>query len=191
MEERMEKNRFNKRWIHIIFISLELFLIGSTVFLYNHILSINMEDSLRKFVYFEISQNIILAAVFFAAYLYYQTQIDKNIYSSPYKSLAVVSETGKRKEAVALYNKRSLSVGKTQQNDICIEEKGKASDGASEYAVLNLVSGYWYIEALLPQYPIGIRRGNEGVTYRLKTATPYLISSEDIIYIDTCKILVQ
>lgn len=39
--------------------------------------------------------------------------------------------------------------------------------------------------------PVGIRKGGEGIIYRLKENIPYPLSVQDVIYVDTCKITIK
>ena len=91
-----------------------------------------------------------------------------------------------------LQDKLSLMItGGERGKDVSLESGGEAGAGRYLYAVCKLVSGCWYIEASPGDRPVGLRKGGAGMVYRLKAGVPYLLSQSDVIYADTCKIIVR
>lgn len=90
-----------------------------------------------------------------------------------------------------LDNIHSLFIAKKGKNEIVIDHTQKNELDSYEYAVLNFVSGHWYIEVLSGKYPVGLKKENDSVIYKLKLGMPYKLNVNDIIYIDSNKILLR
>jgi len=83
---------------------------------------------------------------------------------------------------------------------VCIDNSGKSgavylafSAGASvseEYATINRVGGYWYLERLSDERKVALKRVADQYIYNLKPSVPYKLSKDDIIYIENERMLV-
>ena len=104
----------------------------------------------------------------------------------------VISGDGKIKNQVLLKGRNSLMVtGKKDGKEVFVENTGEAKEGRYLYGICKLVAGHWYFEVSPGSRPVGIRKGGEGIIYRLKENIPYPLSVQDIIYVDTCKITIK
>ena len=64
----------------------------------------------------------------------------------------------------------------------------EGNNPSEEYAILNKVDQYWYIESLTTR--VGIKRAREQYVYKLKPKMPYKLQKNDIIYIEKIRLLI-
>lgn len=171
-------------------LGLELFFIANIVCLWNIGDITSKEEAAYKIIKFLMLQNgiafvLIGAIVFFIC----KNQGDKKK-NVPFHSFIITTSAGKRIREVFLEGKKSLCFVKKSGKDFVCEETGKYNSEDLIFATLNLYEGNWYIEAMAEDYPVGLRRGEESVVYRLKTAIPYKLCPSDVIYMDSNKILI-
>lgn len=182
----------NKHFISsCVIVCLELFFLFSAFYLYQFVLSSVSEISLKHTITFLVVQNLILAVLSLAVYLYLIIQDRKKMSVSPFQSLKIMTYSGELKEEIILIDKQALFIAGKERKEIFVKNIETGYSEQIEYAVLNLVSGYWYIEAMSKQYPIGLKKENESMVYKLKPEIPYKLSKNDIIYVNASKILVN
>ena len=95
----------------------------------------------------------------------------------------------------AMIDKYSLDLSNKTSALIC---KGdtiyfRLTEGAlptEEYAVLNRVEQYWYIESITDARRVGIKRAGEQYVYKLKKNMPYRLQSNDVIHIKKERLLI-
>lgn len=171
-------------------LGLELFFIANIVCLWNIGDIASKDEAAYKIIVFLMFQNgiafILLGAI---SYLIWKNQEDRKK-NDPFHSFIITTSAGKPIREVFLEGKKSLCFVKKSGKDFVCEEIGENHSGDFVFATLNLHEGNWYIEAMTEHYPVGLRRGEESVIYRLKTAIPYRLYPSDIIYMDSNKILI-
>ena len=119
-------------------------------------------------------------------------QLRKRENTSPFDALLLVNSEGKIKREVLLSDKHSfLITGAKNGRDVFIESIHDPDSDRYLYGVCNLVNGRWYFETMTASRPIGLKRGNENVIYRLKEGMLYQLDASDVIYADTCKIVIR
>lgn len=148
--------------------------------------------SWEDFAVLFLVQSIFFAVCILAAFILLLFQQRKQYYTSPFTSLLLVTGDGKIKNEVFLQDKHSfLITGRRDGKEVFIESGGNPESGRHLYGICNLACGRWYLEAASDSRPVGLRRGNEDAIYRLKEGIPYQLSAEDVIYADTCKVVIR
>lgn len=149
-------------------------------------------ESWEAFAGLFLIQSICFAVCILAVFLLDFLRKMKREYTSPFESLLLVNGEGKIKSEFLLRDKHSfLITGKKNGREVFAESTPQPEPGRYLYGICNLVGGYWYFESVSGERPVGLRRGNENVIYRLKQGIPYQLSASDVIYADTCKIVIK
>lgn len=140
-------------------------------------------------------QSVLFAASILVIFILIFFRYRKQKRSSPFKALVLISNIGKIRSEISLQDKCALVItGKEDGKEVFVESAGVSQDAAADariYGVMNLVSGCWYIEAVSGIWPLGLKRANESEIYRLKEGIPYRLSEADVIYANTCKIVMR
>ena len=169
-----------------------IYLVFQIFYLYYCLLPYAEEKTWEGLVYLCIAQSVLFAAAIFCSFLVSFLEYRKKKLSSPFKALYVISGDGKIKNQVLLKGRNSLMVtGKKDGKEVFVENAGEAKEGRYLYGICKLVAGHWYFEVSPGSRPVGIRKGGEGIIYRLKENITYPLSVQDIIYVDTCKITIK
>jgi len=108
--------------------------------------------------------------------------------------IVLLNERGAEIEEWLLEGKTSLLIGKSssdQEVDIDLNGTEYESLINYEHAVLNCVSGLWYIEDIDSVNGVGIKKAHKRVKTSLKQENPYRLNSGDIIYIANTRILAK
>ena len=87
-----------------------------------------------------------------------------------------------------------MIIGKSStDNNVDIDLRGAEYESLINYehAVLNNVSGLWYIEDIDSMNGIGIKKARKFKKHTLKYEMPYRISKGDTIYIANTRLLVK
>jgi len=100
--------------------------------------------------------------------------------------LVFLSETNTPTDEFSLINRTSVVISKGEAVYISLESHS-AND---EYAVINRVRNYWYIERVSEARSIGLKRAGEQYVYKLKPSMSYRLYINDIIYIENERLLV-
>lgn len=187
----MKNKQLIDKWIKSILVCLGIYFLISCYYLYNHVLLLTTKQPLRNMTYYLISQNIIIALVLLTGFICWKTIKQKKTQVSSIQSLTIISKSGTLQMERTLDNIHSLFIAKKGKNEIVIDHTQKNELDSYEYAVLNFVSGHWYIEVLSGKYPVGLKKENDSVIYKLKLGMPYKLNVNDIIYIDSNKILLR
>ena len=91
------------------------------------------------------------------------------------------------KHSLDLSDKTSVLICK---GEIIYFRLSEGAAGAEEYAVLNRVEQYWYIENITDARRVGIKRAGEQYVYKLKNNMRYKLQSNDVIYIKKERLLI-
>lgn len=184
----MENKHFISKMILICAIT---YFTISGAYLYHAILPIMTEEPAKAIVQFMVVQNGTGAVVLILGGTFYYFLGKIRTFASPFRSLKVLSSEGKYTEEIPLKDRRSLFIARKNRDGISIDNKEIRAMDQEPYAVLNLVSGHWYIEAIGSQCPVGLRKEDQGVVYKLRPNIPYKLSAKDIIYVDKNKIIID
>ncbi len=185
----MKANRIAGR---CILAGVFVYLMFQIFYLACDLLPLSAEKNWRGIICLFLAQSILLEVILLAVFILSFWQYRKEKLTSPFAAFAVVSGEGRIINEVVLRNKRSLMItGGKRGKEVFVESASEVNPDRYLYAVCNLISGCWYIEANSGSRSIGLRRGSGDVIYRLKAGIPYPLSESDIIYADTCKIIVR
>lgn len=150
------------------------------------------EGPWRDVVCLFLIQSVFFAVCIFAVFILLIAERIRRDQTSPFESLLLVNEEGKIKNEVFLQDKHSfLITGAKKGKRIFVEQIQDPDVDRHLYGVCNLVGGCWYLEVLSESRPVGLRRGEEQVVYRLKEGVPYQLTASDVIYADTYKIVMR
>lgn len=137
-------------------------------------------------------QSVFLAVCIGIFFMILFFQWIKRDQTSPFEALLLVDSEGKIKREVSLQDRYSFSItGAKNGKQVFIESIHDPDSGRYLYGVCNLSGGCWYFEVLSKSRPIGLKRGTENVIYRLKEGMLYQLDAADVIYVDTCKIIIK
>jgi flagellar basal body-associated protein FliL len=100
--------------------------------------------------------------------------------------IVLLSESNSLLEEFSLIKRTSVLIGKREH----IYIRTEVDLTVDEYAVLNFVNNCWYVERVLDERRVGIKRAGEQFVYRLKTGMCYQLHINDIICIDNERLLV-
>jgi len=146
----------------------------------------------RELAYLFLVQSVFFAACIVAFFIFLFLQRMKKDRTSPFEALLIVDSEGKVKREVPLQDKCSFLVtGAKSGKGVFIETMHDPDSGRYVYGVCNLAGGHWYFEVLSPKRPVGLKGGTENVIYRMKEGMPYQLHATDVIYADTCKIIMK
>jgi len=169
-----------------------VYLLIQIYYLSNYIVPSATKEPWRDFVCMFLIQSVFFAVCIFAVFIFLFLQRMKRENTSPFEALLLVNSEGKIKREVLLSDKHSfLITGAKNGRDVFIESIQDPDSDRHLYGVCNLVNGRWYFETMTVSRPIGLKRGNENVIYRLKEGMLYQLDAADVIYADTCKIVIR
>lgn len=169
-----------------------VYLLIQIYYLSNYIVPSATKEPWRDFVCLFLIQSVFFAVCIFAVFIFLFLQRMKRENTSPFEALLLVNSEGKIKREVLLSDKHSfLITGAKNGRDVFIESIQDPDSDRHLYGVCNLVNGRWYFETMIVSRPIGLKRGNENVIYRLKEGMLYQLDAADVIYADTCKIVIR
>lgn len=169
-----------------------VYLLIQIYYLSNYIVPSATKEPWRDFVCLFLIQSVFFAVCIFAVFIFLFLQRMKRENTSPFEALLLVNSEGKIKREVLLSDKHSfLITGAKNGRDVFIESIQDPDSDRHLYGVCNLVNGCWYFETMTVSRPIGLKRGNENVIYRLKEGMLYQLDAADVIYADTCKIVIR
>ena len=99
--------------------------------------------------------------------------------------IILLSEDNAFKEEFSLIDRTSALIGK--RDSVYIRPEIDAS--VEGYAVVNCVGGYWYVERVLDERNVGLKRAGEQFVYRMRSGISYRLQINDIIYIGDERLL--
>ena len=167
-----------------------VYLLIQIYYLSNYIVPSATKEPWRDFVCLFLIQSVFFAVCIFAVFIFLFLQRMKRENTSPFEALLLVNSEGKIKREVLLSDKHSfLITGAKNGRDVFIESIQDPDSDRHLYGVCNLVNGRWYFETMTVSRPIGLKRGNENVIYRLKEGMLYQLDAADVIY--ACKIVIR
>jgi pSer/pThr/pTyr-binding forkhead associated (FHA) protein len=108
--------------------------------------------------------------------------------------LCLLDEEGEITKEWSLEGETSLLIGKsTSEGEVDIDLSTAEYESLinNEHAMLNCVSGAWYIEDFDSLNGIGIKKAEKRIKSKLRHESPYRIHTGDILYIANTRILVK
>lgn len=185
----MKTNRIVGR---CILAGIFLYLLFQVYYLSRYLLPSAAGKTVKSVICLFLVQSAFFAAAIFSVFIVSVLQYWKKKRHSPFEAMLVISGEGKIKSEVLLQDKCSLMItGKKDGREVFIESDGNVSEGRYLYGICNLVCGSWYFEATPGSRPVGLKTGTENVVYRLKKEIPYRLLPQDVLYADTCKIVMR
>lgn len=168
--------------------SIDIAIVVIACFFILYVFIVN-EDSVLK---------IILGCIFVIVTLIYGVILYETRYI-PYgkikiRKLVLLNEQGDEIDEWILEDQTALVIGKsTTTNQVDIDLSGTEYESliSFEHAVLNCISGKWYIEEVDAMNCLGIKHAHKFVKSHVKEGIPYPISSGDILYIANTRMLVK
>lgn len=149
------------------------------------------QDVLLKTI---IGTVMVILAIIFGS-IKYETRVTKNdVTITDIQKLVLLNDRGVEIEEWVIDDQSSLLIGKSStDNKVDIDLSGTEYESLINYehAVLNCVSGVWYIEDIDSVNGVGIKKAHKRVKNRLKHESPYPIGNGDTIYIANTRILVK
>ncbi len=171
---------------------LSAYLLIQIYYLSSYIIPSARGEPWEKLASLFLVQSVFFAACILAVFIYDFLQMKKRDDTSPFASVLLVSGDGKIKNEFLLQGKHSFIItGKKDGKEVFIEDVQNPEPGKYLYGICNLTGGCWYLEVLSCKRPVGLRRENENVVYKLKEEIPYPLCKSDVIYADTCKIVIK
>ncbi|MEK5039340.1 FHA domain-containing protein [Sporosarcina sp. FSL K6-3457] len=108
--------------------------------------------------------------------------------------LYLLNEQGEKMNEWLIEGETSLLIGKSSSErevDIDLSTTEYESLINNDHAVLNCVSGIWYIEDIDSLYGIGIKKAEKRIKSKLRHESHYRINTGDILYIANTRLLVK
>ncbi len=184
--------KINKIACRCILACMFAFLMIQIYYLSESVLPLSEGKSWRNLVCLFLIQSVCFAVCIFAVFAVWIAERMKKDRTSPFEALLLVTAEGKLKKEILLWDQQSFLVaGAKNGKDIFIETVHDPDSDRHLYGVCNLVGGSWYLEVLSQSRPIGIKRGPDNVIYRLREGNLYKLTAADVIYADTCKIIIK
>lgn len=185
----MKKNQIAGR---CVLACVFIYLLIQIYYLCKDILPSAEKESWREFVCLFLIQSVFFAVCIFAILIFLFVQEFRRRQASPFEALLLVNSGGKIKKEVLLQERQSfLITGEKNGRRVWIEGIHDTDSDRYLYGVCNLVSGFWYLEVLSEERPMGLKRGAENMIYRLKEGMLYQLAASDVIYADTYKIVIR
>ncbi|MDD1504359.1 FHA domain-containing protein [Lysinibacillus sp. CNPSo 3705] len=136
---------------------------------------------------------VILAIVYGS--VKYEARDKKDVVTNKkIRKLVLLNDRGAEIDEWEIDDQTSLLIGKSSaDNKADIDLSGTEYESLINYehAVLNNVSGVWYIEDIDSVNGVGIKKAHKRVKNRIQHENPYPIGNGDMIYIANTRILVK
>ena len=172
------------RKLTIIFclVLLAFFLVSLVLFAYNDYDNIYL---LRNIV---AAQLLVFSLITCVALFYSFIMLFRKAHGAKQNvsKIVVLSETNARMDEFSLGSRASALIVKGDFVYVTIESDASVED----YAVINRVENYWYIERVAEAKNVGLKRAGENYIYKLKVGMCYRLHVNDIIYIENERLLV-
>jgi hypothetical protein len=178
------KNKKNQKMIKSIDIAIVV--IACFFILFVFVIS---EDMLLKII---LGSIFIIVTCIYGIILYETRTVTAG--QTKIRKLVLLNNQGVEIDEWIIENKTALIIGKSsQENKVDIDLTGTEYESliSLEHAVLNCVSGKWYIEDIDSINCVGIKKANKLMKNQLREGSPHPISSGDTLYIANTRMLVK
>jgi len=137
---------------------------------------------------------LVILAIIYGSIKYEAKDKNYNVTNKKIRKLVLLNDRGAEIDEWEIGDQTSLLIGKSSaDNKADIDLNGTEYESLINYehAVLNNVSGVWYIEDIDSVNGVGIKKASKRVKNRIKHENPYPIGNGDTIYIANTRILVK
>jgi hypothetical protein len=141
-----------------------------------------------------VSSVLIFVSVWLLLYSLLKPAQKKTPSSEGITKLVMLDEDGQSRKEWYIHGEISLLIGKSSNQsevDIDLSESEYASLISKQHAVLNYVSGSWFIEDVESRNGVGVKKARQKEKTRLELDEPHRIGSGDILYIANTRLLVK
>ncbi|MFE3575378.1 FHA domain-containing protein [Lysinibacillus sp. NPDC059133] len=137
---------------------------------------------------------LVILAIIYGSIKYEARDTNYNVTNKKIRKLVLLNDRGVEIDEWEIGDQTSLLIGKSSaDNKADIDLSGTEYESLINYehAVLNNVSGVWYIEDIDSVNGVGLKKAHKRVKNRIKHENPYPIGNGDTIYIANTRILVK
>lgn len=137
---------------------------------------------------------IVFCALIYAIIFNYSRTKEREAATTVIEKLILLNDRSLGTKEWTLKGETSLLIGKKSvDGDVDIDLTGTEFESLvnNQHAVLNYVSGVWYIEDIDSFSGIGIKKAGKLGAQRLQNGEPNPVRSGDILYIGNTKLLVK
>ncbi|MFJ8087157.1 FHA domain-containing protein [Lysinibacillus sp. NPDC095746] len=137
---------------------------------------------------------LVILAIVYGSVKYEAKDKNNEVTKKKIRKLVLLNDRGAEIDEWEIDDQTSLLIGKSSaDNKADIDLSGTEYESLINYehAVLNNVSGVWYIEDIDSVNGVGIKKAHKRVKNRIKHENPYPIGNGDTIYIANTRILVK
>lgn len=137
---------------------------------------------------------LVILAIVYGAVMYEARDKNYDVTNKKIRKLVLLNDRGAEIDEWEIDDQTSLLIGKNSaDNKADIDLSGTEYESLINYehAVLNNVSGVWYIEDIDSVNGVGIKKAHKRVKNRIQHENPYPIGNGDTIYIANTRILVK
>lgn len=184
--EAYSENARKKMLIKII----DIIIVTIAFFFILYVFVMNQEVLLK----FVIGTVMVILAIIYGSLKYEAKAITQTMTNKDISKLVLLNESGIEVDEWELGDQISLLIGKSSAEykaDIDLSGTEYESLVNYEHAVLNCVTGIWYVEDIDSVNGVGLKKAHKRVKNRLKQEIPYPLGNGDTIYIANTRILVK
>ncbi len=137
---------------------------------------------------------LVILAIVYGAVMYEARDKNYDVTNKKIRKLVLLNDRGAEIDEWEIDDQTSLLIGKSSaDNKADIDLSGTEYESLINYehAVLNNVSGVWYIEDIDSVNGVGIKKAHKRVKNRIQHENPYPLGNGDTIYIANTRILVK
>ncbi|MGE7948292.1 FHA domain-containing protein [Lysinibacillus sp. NPDC093688] len=137
---------------------------------------------------------LVILAIVYGSVKYEAKDKNYEVTKKKIRKLVLLNDRGAEIDEWEIDDQTSLLIGKSSaDNKADIDLSGTEYESLINYehAVLNNVSGVWYIEDIDSVNGVGIKKAHKRGKNRIKHENPYPIGNGDTIYIANTRILVK
>ncbi len=170
---------------------LDIIIITIAFFFILYVFVMNQDFMLKTIIGLML---VILATIYGSMKYEARHTFDNVTNNNKIRKLVLLNDRGAEIDEWEIDDQTSLLIGKSSADnkaDIDLSGTEYASLINYEHAVLNHVSGVWYIEDVDSVNGVGIKKAHKRVKNRIKHENPYPIGNGDMIYIANTRILVK
>ncbi|MGE8000571.1 FHA domain-containing protein [Lysinibacillus sp. NPDC093190] len=137
---------------------------------------------------------LVILAIIYGSMKYEARDTNYKVTNNKIRKLVLLNDRGGEIDEWEIDDQTSLLIGKSSaDNKVDIDLSGTEYESLINYehAVLNNVSGVWYIEDIESVNGVGLKKAHKRVKNRIKHESPNPIGNGDTIYIANTRILVK